>query len=323
MTISYKSADFWLPELSVIAKTLDSGLSEHFAQVDVSVVDCPDLTEEMQSAGAGLCGSTKLFEFGGEPYAHNPEYRGSHIDIKDMLEACQMPQASILGAAMAESSVINGNCGELIPHNHLGNAVNNSRVARVGEQKECIIEPYPAHLCGPIANLFVSDGEQDKVLRVELKKRISEQASLPQAIRESLRSITEENGHIGLGGIFKILQGQVKSHVMPNYACIEDGYYDTAQEKVVRDFLQFYDHMGPDLLCFTTLWTGDPSDGDDLNLRTSGEHTHFYHTDDEAQQGGHYHGDVTPDDVHYVGYFNLAESICRFGDIYAELGLKP
>jgi hypothetical protein len=27
--------------------------------------------------------------------------------------------------------------------------------------------------------------------------------------------------------------------------------------------------------------------------------------------------------VHYVGYFNLAKQIVRFGDIYEELGLRP
>ena len=76
------------------------------------------------------------------------------------------------------------------------------------------------------------------------------------------------------------------------------------------------------LLLFSALWTGDPSGGK-LNLRASGEHTHFYHRDDAAQQAGHYHGDVTPEEVHYRGFFNLADQIVRFGDIYDELGLKP
>jgi hypothetical protein len=70
------------------------------------------------------------------------------------------------------------------------------------------------------------------------------------------------------------------------------------------------------------LWAGFPTNGD-LNLRASREHTHVYHFDDNAQQAGHYHGDVTPDTIHYVGYFNLAEKIMRFGDIYEQLGLKP
>jgi hypothetical protein len=109
---------------------------------------------------------------------------------------------------------------------------------------------------------------------------------------------------------------------MPNYDCLIEGYYDTQKEQVVKDFLQFYEHMGPQLLFFTALWTGDPSGGD-LNLRASGEHTHFYHREDASQQAGHYHGDVTPEEVHYRGYFNLADQMLRFGDIYKELGLKP
>jgi len=30
-----------------------------------------------------------------------------------------------------------------------------------------------------------------------------------------------------------------------------------------------------------------------------------------------------PGDVHYRGYFNLAQQIIRFGEVYEELGLKP
>jgi hypothetical protein len=126
-------------------------------------------------------------------------------------------------------------------------------------------------------------------------------------------------GH-GQIGMFKLCAGNKKSHVMPDYESISFDYYDTAEEKVIKDFLAFFDHMGPDLLCFCTLWTGDPT-GNTLNLRASGEHTHFYHVDEGVQQAGHYHGDVTPDSVHYIGYLNTAESIWRFGDIYEELGI--
>ena len=148
------------------------------------------------------------------------------------------------------------------------------------------------------------------------------QPSLAQAIRDSLRPIADRHGHIGMGGFFKVLGGRVRSHVMPDYGCIGFDYYDTDRERVVRDFLQFYEHMGPDLLCFSTLWTDDPTGGD-LNLRPSGEHTHFYHVDDAAQQAGHYHGDITPGEMHYLGFFNLAERILRFGDVYEDLGTSP
>lgn len=315
-----KSAEFYTPPLSVIAEALQSGLSGHFAQVTADVVECPDL-RLMGASSAGMGGAPKLIEFGGEPYAHNPKYRGTRADIEAMLSACGMPGASVFGAAMADTAVIGGNAGEMIA-NMIPGAGNRSRVARVGAQRECIVESYHSHVCGPIANLFISEGQRGEVIRVELKTRIGQQASLTQAMRESLRLLSDKNGHIGMGGLFKIIDGKVRAHVMPNYDCIDFVYYDTGQEKVVRDFLQFYEHMGPDLLCFCALWTGDPT-GSELNLRPSGEHTHFYHVDDTMQQGGHYHGDITPQNIHYLGYFNLAESIVRFGDIYRELGLKP
>ena len=315
-----KSAAFSTPELSLVASTLQSGLRHHYAFVDVSVVDCPDLCA-LGAAGRGLCGSTRLIEFGGEPYAHNPAYRGTSVDVDDVLRVCGMPAGNVFGAGMAHTAVNDGHCGELIP-NILAGERNLSRVARVGTGRECIVEPYPSTVCGPIANLFVSEGNSGPVIRIDVSTRTGEQPSLAQAIRSSLRPIADSDGQIGMGGFFKVLDGRIRSHVMPDYDCIGFDYYDTGKERVVRDFLQFYEHMGPDLLCFSTLWTGDPTGGD-LNLRPSGEHTHFCHVDDAAQQAGHYHGDITPGNVHYLGFFNLAERIFRFGDIYEELGSSP
>ena len=316
----HKFAEFQQPDLEDVAGALRHGLGRHFEKVNVDVVACPDLTE-IGLASAGMCGSTALFEFGGEPYAHNPKYRGTNVSVPQMLDESGIDNAKVFGAAMADAAAIGGNCGEMISNvDPAGD--NQSRVARVSVERECIVESYPAMTCGPIANLFVSEGAAGNVIRVEVRKRIGDQFSLTQVMRDSLTAIVHGEEHIGLGGVFQLLEGNIRSHVMPNYDCIEDGYYDADKEQVVRDFLQFYEHMGPGLLFFCTLWTGDPSGGD-LNLRPSGEHTHFYHPDDSRQQAGHYHGDVTPGDVHYRGFFNVASKIFRFGDIYADLGIRP
>ena len=318
--MKYSSKEFPARSLAEVAKAIRSGLGSHFEIVNVDVVPSPDL-EAFGVGTQGIGGSTALIEFGGEPYAHNPTYRGKNVDVLEMLQASGMSGAKVFGAAMADMAAINGNSGEMISNlNPEGR--NLSRVARVGSERECIVEPYPSTVCGPIANLFVSEGQASDLIAIDVKKRIGDQISLTQCIRECLMPLVEGDSHIGLGGVFELVEGKVRSHVMPNYDCLVDGYYDTEKEQVVKDFLQFYEHMGPDLLFFTALWTGDPSGGD-LNLRASGEHTHFYHREDAAQQAGHYHGDVTPDEVHYRGYFNLANQMVRFGDIYDELGLKP
>lgn len=318
--MKYTSEKFSQRSLTEVASALEAGLQAHFETIDVSVVASLDLTA-LGLATAGMGGATALIEFGGEPYAHNPTYRGKNVDVLEMLQAGEMVGGKVFGAAMADMAVLDGNSGEMIS-NMDPDGRNLSRVARVGAERECILEPYPSTVCGPIANLFVSQGQPSELIQIDVKKRIGDQISLTQCMRESLAPLVEGDNHIGLGGVVELVAGKIWSHVMPNYDCLVDGYYDTDREQVVKDFLQFYEHMGPQLLLFSALWTGDPSGGK-LNLRTSGEHTHFYHRDDAAQQAGHYHGDVTPDEVHYRGFFNLADQIVRFGDIYDELGLKP
>ncbi len=313
-----KAAEFATIETGDLVTALQSGLGRHFETVSVEAIECPDLSA-IGVASRGMCGATALLEFGGEPYAHNPKYRGTSVSVAEMLAASGIDNAKVFGAAMADTAALAGNAGEMI--SNVGDE-NLSRVARVSPDKQCISEPYLADTCGPIANLFVSEGAPGEVICIDVKKRIGDQISLTQAMRDSLSAITGPEQHVGIGGVFQLLAGQIKSHVMPNYDCLIDGYYDVEKEQVVKDFLQFYDHMGPGLLFFTALWTGDPTGGD-LNLRVSGEHTHFYHPDTSVQQAGHYHGDVTPDEVHYRGYFKPADRIVRFGDIYEELGIKP
>ena len=90
--------------------------------------------------------------------------------------------------------------------------------------------------------------------------------------------------------------------------------------KCVKDFLQFYEPVGPELQGYSILWTGDPSGGD-LNLRESGEHTHF-HSYTKDNIAGHYHFDVTPEEIEYEGYFNTAGEVYRVNNIYKELANK-
>ena len=87
--------------------------------------------------------------------------------------------------------------------------------------------------------------------------------------------------------------------------------------KQVKDFLQFYEPVGPELQGYSVLWTGDPTGGN-LDLRESGEHTHF-HSYTKENVAGHYHFDVTPNDIEYEGYFNIAKEVHRVNNIYKEL----
>ena len=323
MMEAMKRAALWTPPLEELAPFVRDGLQANYAVVEVEVAECPDL-RSLGCASPGICGSTVLLEVGGEPYAHNPGYRHVTFDMAEMASDCGQAEGSLFGAGMAFPGVLDGHCGEVIATLQAG-GVNRSRVARVGPQQECIVEPYASTRHSGLSNLFLSEGRPGPVLKVSVERRTGTERSFTQALRKSLQAHPEIGGdgalagarQVGLGGVFVIEAGQIRSHIMPDYECIAHRYYDTEAEEVVADFLQFYEHMGPDLLCFAVCWTGDPAGGQ-LHLRESGEHTHFFHMGD-LSQAGHYHYDVSPDTIRYAGYFNVAAELVRIGDIYAEL----
>ena len=219
-------------------------------------------------------------------------------------------------------SCLEGHCGELVINENLITSESKSVIARVGSNKECIAEKYTARKHGGLGNVFYTDGARGEVIKIKIKGRSGEQGSLPQAMRKALSDNLkiEGNDHLALAGVFRILKGKIKSHVQPDYADIKHEYYDPEQMKCVKDFLQFYEPVGPELQGYSILWTGDPTGGD-LNLRESGEHTHF-HSYSKENIAGHYHFDVTPEEIEYEGYFNTAEEVHRVNNIYKELNNK-
>ena len=246
-----------------------------------------------------------------------PGYRDVHFAVTELQHRIGREGGRVLGAGMACPAAIAGHCGEVIA-NLDPRGPDASRVARVAPDGSCVVEPYRAALFAGLANLYVTDGAPGPVLEIEVSHRTGAEGSLPQAVRAALAPLEAAGaGPIALGGVFQLLAGQVRCHVMPDYDCIDHAYYDVEREQVVSDFLRFYEPVGPGLLCFAVLWTGDPTGGA-LDLRPSGEHTHCYHPT-EPGLGGHYHFDVTPEAVHCRGWFAPAEAVYRVGNIYSRL----
>ena len=306
-----RSAELWQPPLEEAADALQQGLEHCYADVSVSIEVPLDL-REWGCAKPGMTGSTAIVEVGGEAYAHNRKYRDVQFSIAEIAEQCGRPRAELFGAGMASPAELASHCGEMIasyglPHTNL------SRVARVGPTKESIAEDYPSWVHSGLANLYLCDGLPGPAIRIDVARRTGSEASLTQAMRWAFNQHMDPGGarQIALGGLFRITAGRVRSHIMPDYDCIGFEYFDAAKNEAFRDFLQFYE-MGPDLLCFSVMWTGDPTGGA-LHLRPSGEHTHFYASQD-SPEAGHYHGDVTPEGVAYTGYFHPAERVFRVND---------
>jgi len=99
-----------------------------------------------------------------------------------------------------------------------------------------------------------------------------------------------------MGGVFVIEKGKAKIHVMPKFS-----ETPLKTDSDVNSWLKFYNISAP-LVCVGVFESHDPG----LDLRI--EHFHCF---SDHGEGGHYHYDVTPDDVQYTGFFSLAEKVYR------------
>ena len=321
MQLKIEKAKFTDCSLDKISDALQSGLSSNYKVVEVSIVDCPNL-RDWDCASEGISGNQKIIDVGGEPYMHDPKFIGAEFDYEEISKMIGSEKSYALGAGSGAMSCLDGHCGELVINENLITDESKSIIARVGKNKECIAEKYTARKHGGLGNVFYTDGNRGKVIKIKIKGRSGEQGSLTQAMRKSLSDNLKikDNDHIALAGVFRILNGKIRSHVQPDYKDIKHEYYDSEQMKCVKDFLQFYEPVGPELQSYCVLWTGDPTGGN-LNLRESGEHTHF-HSYTKENVAGHYHFDVTPEEIEYEGYFNTAEEVHRVNNIYKELTNK-
>ena len=321
MQLKIEKAKFTEYSLDKISDALQSGLSSNYKVVEVSIVDCPNL-RDWDCPSEGISGNQKIIDVGGEPYMHDPKFIGAEFDYEEISKMIGSEKSYALGAGSGAMSCLDGHCGELVINENLITDESKSIIARVGKNKECIAEKYTARKHGGLGNVFYTDGIRGKVIKIKIKGRSGEQGSLTQAMRKALSDNLKikDNEHIALAGVFRILNGKIRSHVQPDYKDIKHEYYDPEQMKCVKDFLQFYEPVGPELQGYCVLWTGDPTGGN-LNLRESGEHTHF-HSYTKENVAGHYHFDVTPEEIEYEGYFNTAEEVHRVNNIYKELTNK-
>ena len=321
MELTIEKAQFAKTSLEQISEALKKGLQKNYKLVEISIVDCPNL-KQWDCPAEGLSGNQKIIDVGGEPYMHDKKLIGAEFDYEEIAKKIGSEKSYALGAGSGAMSCLGGHCGELVINENLITNESRSIIAQVDENQKCKSSKYTARKHGGLGNIYYSDGKPGKVIKIMIKGRLGKQGSLPQAMRTALKEnlSTENDNHFAVAGVFRILKGKIKSHVQPDYDTIKHEYYDPKQMKCVKDFLKFYEPIGPHFQCYSILWTGDPTGGK-LNLRESGEHTHF-HSYKGTQDAGHYHFDVTPEEIEYECYFNIPEEVHRVNNIYKELASK-
>ncbi len=321
MELTIEKAQFAKTSIEQISEALKKGLQKNYKLVEISIVDCPNL-KQWDCPAEGLSGNQKIIDVGGEPYMHDKKLIGAEFDYEEIAKKIGSEKSYALGAGSGAMSCLGGHCGELVINENLITNESRSIIAQVDENQKCKSSKYTARKHGGLGNIYYSDGKPGKVIKIMIKGRSGKQGSLPQAMRTALKEnlSTENDNHFAVAGVFRILNGKIKSHVQPDYDTIKHEYYDPKQMKCVKDFLKFYEPIGPHFQCYSILWTGDPTGGK-LNLRESGEHTHF-HSYKGTQDAGHYHFDVTPEEIEYECYFNTPEEVHRVNNIYKELASK-
>lgn len=293
-----------VPKLEELCNVLQTGLKTNFAEAQVSVVDCPDLTKEpFQFPVKGLCGQPRITDVGGVPYLVPLVQKDKEYNMNTVAKEVELPGAFILGAGAVPSRTVGMNA-ELMPlvlTEVPGRpAVNGSYFSSINPADgQCLQERYSDKFSdcnfGLLANLYACEGKPGKVIEVRAKKRTGEE-SLVGALRNTLEAHYPDKS-LALGGTFIIQKGKAKIHIMPR----EFSVCPLNNNDDVNGWLKHFEVSAP-LICQSVLVSRDPG----LDLRV--EHTHCF---SHHGEGGHYYIDTTPDTVEYLGYFMPAEFVYR------------
>lgn len=284
-----------------VAEALEKKLKENFTDADVSVVDCEDLTKSPWNLAApGIGGLTRLLDIGGVPYLTPTVQRHKLYDMKEYPSITGLKEGLVIGAGAAPWPFLNRNA-EMMPNLLVGKEksvlLQKTHISRTFDEDNSFKTqklPPEETRNSLLGNLFISEGKPGKVLKIQARKRKGA-TNFTNCLREGLQD-GFPNLFLGLGGVFHVNRGKVKVHIMPDFSPCP-----LVTDKDVNDWLKFYEVDAP-FTVLSTLVSNDPG----LDLRP--EHSHGWGDDGS---GGHYHCDTTPEEVEYVGYFNLADKMYR------------
>lgn len=284
------------PALTELQSVLTDGLQKSFKSASVNVVDCPNLTEKpFMLAAAGICGGPRLADIGGPPFLL-PEVQRQKIYQTEMLsKLMDLPGAFLIGAGAGPGHVEGVN-SEMMCNVNLKD-VNGcqTHLAKVDPNDgSCILKQTKSTEFMLMANLLCSEGKPGKVLEIKASHRVGDD-NFPTTVRKILKA-KYDTKPVALAGVFLLEKGKAKLHVMPDFSCKP---LNSMEE--VNNWLHFYEMKAP-LVCLGELISHDP----DLDLRE--EHFHCF---SDHGEGGHYHYDITPDEVAYRAYFSVPETLYR------------
>lgn len=123
----------------------------------------------------------------------------------------------LLGASAGPFHVVGIN-SELAPNMSYenGEITNKTYFAKIDDEGKCVCERIDSTDFGLMANLFGSDGETGRVLKITAEIRTGK-LNFTTAIQEALKAHFGEQT-ISMGGVFVIKKGKANLHVMPHFS---------------------------------------------------------------------------------------------------------
>ena len=103
MQLKIEKGTFKDYSLEDISDALRKGLSENFKNVEVEVVDCPNL-RDWDCPSEGISGNQKIIDVGGEPYMHDPKFIGAEFDYEEISK--MRPSGLILSPGPGDPSLL-------------------------------------------------------------------------------------------------------------------------------------------------------------------------------------------------------------------------
>lgn len=202
---------------------------------------------------------------------------------------------AVIGASAGPFHELGVN-SELMPNwSYEEDAVTNqTHYAKIDEKENCLCDRLNTTDFGLMANLFGSEGSPGQVLKFTAKTRTGKD-NFTTTIQKALNSQFGDR-LVSMGGVFVIKKGKANLHVMPDFSRTP---LKSGEE--VEKWLKYFDMTAP-LTCLSVFHSHDPG----LDLRM--EHTHCF---SDHNEGGHYHDDITPAEVEYEAYFNVADVLYR------------
>ncbi|CAD5231474.1 unnamed protein product [Bursaphelenchus xylophilus] len=292
-----KVLDLAPPSLDELKAVIENGLHDYFVESSVTITDCPDFkTEPYNLEGSGLSPDLRIVDCGGHGNFFPKFQRHKQFDLKKISKTSELPQGWIFGPGAAPRETVGVNAELVANANFNTNKVNcyNGRLTPDGKG---YLEGTHSDTCFKmIANLALcSDEAGHRVLRISAKKRTGD-GSFTEIIQKILAS-HYRNKLVCLAGIWRFEKGRGYFHIVPDYPEKDFEKLDD----IWKNWLHFFELPAP--MTMTTVIHSN-----DIGLDVPVEHTHGFSGRGHC---GHYHGDVTPSEAVYDGYFLPATKLYR------------